>query len=47
MHQFVIPDEKYPRVLENMTEANFQKWKNSYLQEYLEDRSINKTGSAS
>ena len=23
MHQFVVPGEKYPRVLENMTEADF------------------------
>ena len=44
MHQFVVPGEKYPGVSENMTEADFQKWKNSYLQEYLVDRSINKTG---
>ena len=44
MHQFVVPGEKYPRISENMTEADFQKWKNSYLQEYLADRSINKTG---
>ena len=44
MHQFVVPGEKYPRVSENMTEADFQNWKNSYLQEYLADRSINKTG---
>ena len=43
MHQFVVPGEKYPRVSENMTEADFQNWKNSYLQEYLADRSI-KTG---
>ena len=44
MHQFVLPGEKYPRVLENMTKANFQNWWNSYLHEYLPDRSINKTG---
>ena len=44
MHQFVVPGENYPRVSENMTKADFQKWKNSYLQEYLADRSINKTG---
>ena len=44
MHQFVVSGEKYPRVLENMTEADFQNWKNSYLQEYLADRSINKPG---
>ena len=44
MHQFVVPGEKYPRVSENMTEADFQNWKNSYLQEYLADRSINKIG---
>ena len=43
-HQFVVPDEKYPRISENMTEGDFQSWKNSYLQEYLADRSINKTG---
>ena len=43
MHQFVVPGEKYPRVSENMTEADFQNWKNSYLREYLADRSI-KTG---
>ena len=44
MHRFVVPGEKYPRVSENMTEADFQNWKNSYLQEYLANRSINKTG---
>ena len=44
MHQFVVPGEKYPRISESMTEADFQKWKNSYLQEYLADRSIKKTG---
>ena len=44
MHQFVVPGEKYPRVSENMTEEDFQNWKNLYLQEYLADRSINKTG---
>ena len=44
MHQFVVPGQKYPRVSENMTEADFQNWKNSYLQEYLADRSIKKTG---
>ena len=44
MHQFVVPGENHPRVSENMTKADFQKWKNSYLQEYLADRSINKTG---
>ena len=27
-----------------MTEADFQNWKISYLEEYLADRSINKTG---
>ena len=43
-HQLVVPGEKYPRVSENMTEAYFQNWKISYLQEYLADRSINKTG---
>ena len=31
MHQFVVPGEKYPRVSENMTEEDFQNWKNSYL----------------
>ena len=44
MHQFVVPGKNYPRVSENMTKADFQKWKNSYLREYLADRSINKTG---
>ena len=44
VHQFVVPGEKYSRVSQNMTEADFQKWKNSYLQEYLADRSISKTG---
>ena len=43
-HQFVVPGKKYPRDLENMTEADFQNWKISYLEEYLADRSINKTG---
>ena len=43
-HQFVIPGKKYPQVSENMTEADFQNWKISYLQEYLADRSINKFG---
>ena len=43
MHQHVVPGEKYPRVWENMTEADFQNWKNSYLQECLVDRSLNKT----
>ena len=31
MHQFVVPGENYPRVSENMTEEDFQNWKNSYL----------------
>ena len=31
MHQFVVPGENYPRVSENMTEEDFQIWKNSYL----------------
>ena len=31
MHQFVVHGEKYPRVSENMTEQDFQNWKNSYL----------------
>ena len=31
MHQFVVPGEKYPRVSENMTEEDFQNWKNLYL----------------
>ena len=44
MHLFVVPGEKYPRVSENMTEEDFQNWKNSHLQEYLADISINKTG---
>ena len=44
MHQLVVPGEKYPRVSENMTQADFQKWKNSNLQEYSADRSFNKTG---
>ena len=43
MHQYVVPGEKYPRVPENMTEADFQKWKSWYLQECLADRSLNKT----
>ena len=43
-HQFVVPSKRYPRDLENMTEADFQNWKISYLEEYLADRSINKTG---
>ena len=42
--QLVVPGEKYPRVSENMTEADLQNWKISYLQEYLADRSVNKTG---
>ena len=44
MHQSAVPGEKYPRVSENMTEADFQKWKNSNLQGYLAERSFNKTG---
>ena len=44
MHRFVVPGAKYPRVSEKMTKADFQNWKNSYLQEYLAGRSINKTG---
>ena len=44
MHQFLVPGGNYPWVLDNMTEADFQNWKNSYLQEYLADRSINKSG---
>ena len=43
-HQSVVPGEKYPWVSENTTEADFQNWKISYLQEYLADRSINKPG---
>ena len=31
MHQFVVPGEKYPPVSENMTEEDFENWKNSYL----------------
>ena len=41
MYQFVVPGERSPRVLENITEADFQNWKNSYPQKYLTDRSIN------
>ena len=36
-YQLVVPGEKYPQVSENMTEADFQNWKISYLQEYLAD----------
>ena len=32
-HQSVVPREKYPRVLENITKLDFQNWKISYLQE--------------
>lgn len=33
MYQFFGSGEKYPQILESMTEVNFQNWKNSYLQE--------------
>ena len=43
-HQSVVLGEKYTQVLENMTEAHFQNWKISNLQEYLPGRrSINKS----
>ena len=44
MHQFVVPGQKYTRVSENITEADSQNWKSSRFQEYLADRSINKSG---
>ena len=47
MRQFVVLGGEYPPVLENITKADFQNWKNSNLQEYFANRSINKTGNKS
>ena len=42
---FCKPGERYPKVTDYMCEADFEKWKVSYLQEFLADRGINKSGS--
>ena len=45
--QKLKPGEKYPTVFPGMTEKDFSTWKISYLQEFLSDREVNKTGNKS
>ena len=41
---FIKPGDKYPVLFKGITRENFSSWNLSHLQEFLADRSINKTG---